>query len=89
MFPSRSREWPSTRSRTTLPGRVIRARNTPQERANLSRLNHPEFFSYECPTRRRSRMGKRTIMLARGGAPMDDRGKAAAKSAKMRNKVAA
>lgn len=31
MFPSRSREWPSTaKPPTTMPGRVIRTRNTPK-----------------------------------------------------------
>lgn len=34
MFPSRSREWPSTaKPPTTMPGRVIRARNTPNKEA--------------------------------------------------------
>lgn len=34
MFPSRSREWPSTaKPPTTMPGRVIRARNTPNKKA--------------------------------------------------------
>lgn len=32
MFPSRSREWPST-AKPPMPGRVIRARNTPNKEA--------------------------------------------------------